>query len=400
MARHAISRETQVRQSKANRTGAVAAILCVLTLLNTGVACAQESTAQTFDIGPQSLSTALTAFARQSQQEILFSPELISRKSSSGVRGTLSPLAALKVLLNGSGLSITSTRNGAILIGDPASTSDASSNTVASTPLALAEVVVSAQSEARRAQLAAKIAAFVDEVTTSTPGDGGLGLVQWHEPVCPLVSGLSQAKGEFVLARISDIARAADVPLAGEHCRPNLYVYMTARPVQLLQERQKRDFAFTFGADQPPSVVDKFIGTPRAVRVWYVINGEYNSEVPPKNWTAQPVVLGRFHYAFARVFVVVDQRRLGAASLGQVADYIGLVGLAQLKQGARLDGAPSILSLFDKSQQAGPDSMSNWDRAFLKSLYGSDLPPVDPLELRFKEQRREIAQSMVKEIDQ
>src|ERR1700733_8258995 len=131
MAWHAKRREAQLRQSKAPRTGAVATILCVLMLLSMGIACAQESAVQTFDIGPQSLSTALTAFARQGQQEILFSPELIGQKASGGVRGTLAPLAALKVLLNGSGFSITSTRNGAILIGNPASTSDASSNTAA-----------------------------------------------------------------------------------------------------------------------------------------------------------------------------------------------------------------------------------------------------------------------------
>jgi hypothetical protein len=373
--------------------GAVASILCAVIVLSTGFACAGETAPEAFDIGPQSLEGALTAFARQSQQEILFAPELMARKSSSGVRGIMSPLAALKILLDGSGLSFTSTRNGAILVGAPDNTVDAFSNTVASAPIALTEVIVSAQREAQSAQLAARVAAFVDEIAAFATSDGDLGLAQWQDPVCPLVSGLPQAKGEFILARISETARAANVPLAGEHCRPNLYVYVTARPKELLQGMEKRDFAFTFGVDASPSVVEHFIGTPRTVRVWYHINREDDLAV------SSSVFVGPVHYVFARIFVIVDQRRLGAASLGQVADYIGLVGLAQLKQGTRLDGAPTILSLFDRVQPAAPGSMSDWDRAFLKSLYETDVRTFHPFELRSKEQLDEIARSMVREIN-
>jgi len=387
-----------VRQTKVARMGVVTSILCALILLSTGFARAGDTPPQEFDIAPQSLAGALTAFARQSQQEILFAPDLIARKTSSAVRGTMTPLAALKILLNGSGLSFTSTRNGAILVGTLASSSDASPKPVAGTRAELTEVVVSAQSEAQRAALAARIVAFVNEVTAFATGDGALGLAQWHDPVCPLVSGLPQEKGEFILARISEIARVANVPLAGEHCRPNLYVYVTTRPKELLQGMEKRDFAFTFGVDALPSVVEKFIGTPRTVRVWYHINREDDSEVRPTGAGLSHVSMGPVHYAFARIFVIADQRRLRAVSLGQVADYIELVGLAQLKQGTPLEGAPTILSLFDGAQQAIPVSMSDWDRAFLKTLYETDVRTFHPFELRFKEQLDQIARSMVREI--
>ena len=298
----------------------------------------------------------------------------------------MAPLTALRILLEGSGLSFTSTPNGAILIGALASSPGAATNLAASAPAELAEVIVSAQREAQQAQLGARIAAFVNEITDFASGDGGLGLVQWHEPVCPLVSGLSQEKGEFILARISEIARVANVPLAGEHCRPNLQVYVTARPKELLQAMEKRDFAFTFGVDARPTVVEKFIATPRTVRVWYHIDREDDSEVSPTGAGLSHVFTGPVHYAFARIFVIVDQRRLGAVSLGQVADYIGLLGLAQLKQGTRLDGFPTILSLFDGAQQAAPVAMSDWDRAFLKSLYATDVRTFHPFEVRSKEQ--------------
>src|SRR5580698_2113043 len=337
MAGHANRRATEVRQTKAARMGAVALVLSALFLLGTGFAGAGESAPQTFDIGPQSLATALTAFARQSQQEILFSPELIAQKPSSGVRGTMSPLTALKVLLDGSGLSFTSTRNGAILIFNLDTSSGTSSNTVASAPTEFAEiveVVVSAQREAQRAQLAARIAAFVNEVTAFAPGDGGLGLAQWHKPVCPLVSGLPPEADELIRARILQIARAANVPLGGERCQPNFYVYVTARPEELLQDMENRDFAFTFGADALPSVVEEFIGTPRSVRVWYSSSEKASGGkpvttgsaclppyVPPLavpvecNYEDSHLMLSASR-EFARIFVIADETRLHGVTLG------------------------------------------------------------------------------------
>ncbi len=91
--------------------------LCTLILLSTAYARADERTPQAFDIGPQSLATALAEFARQSREEILFAPDVVAQKQSGGVRGTMPPLAALKILLKDSGLPFSSTPNGAILVG-------------------------------------------------------------------------------------------------------------------------------------------------------------------------------------------------------------------------------------------------------------------------------------------
>jgi len=80
---------------------------------------AEEPALRQFDIGAENLSTALNEFARQSQQQILFAPEVVSQKLSTAVRGKMQPLAALKLLLKDSGLKFTTTPSGAILVGDP-----------------------------------------------------------------------------------------------------------------------------------------------------------------------------------------------------------------------------------------------------------------------------------------
>ncbi|MEJ0006482.1 MAG: hypothetical protein WDM77_08990 [Steroidobacteraceae bacterium] len=77
-------------------------------------------------------------------------------------------------------------------------------------------------------------------------------------------------------------------------------------------------------------------------------------------------------YNFSNVLVVVDQRRVRAISRGQFADYIAMVSLAKITPGARLGDAATILSLFDDAQQSVPTGLSDWDQAFLKSLYTTD----------------------------
>ena len=87
-----------------------------LMLLNMAHSRADEFPPQAFDIRPQNLAAALSEFARQSRQEILFAPELVAKKNSDGVRGTMPPLAALTILLKDTGLPFSNTPNGAILI--------------------------------------------------------------------------------------------------------------------------------------------------------------------------------------------------------------------------------------------------------------------------------------------
>src|SRR5688500_9820875 len=93
---------------------------------------AAEGDPRAFDIRSQNLGSALSEFARQSGQEILFAPELVAGKVSVELRGTLEPLEALKVLLEGTGLSFRRTPAGAILIDrTPAASSSSTASDTA-----------------------------------------------------------------------------------------------------------------------------------------------------------------------------------------------------------------------------------------------------------------------------
>jgi hypothetical protein len=92
-----------------------------------------------------------------------------------------------------------------------------------------------------------------------------------------------------------------------------------------------------------------------------------------------------------RVFVIVDQTQVQEVSRGQLADYIGMVALAQLKSNPRLADAPSILRLFDGDPHTAPDGVSEWDQAFLKALYVTEQKSKLQETLVVREMVREIA---------
>jgi hypothetical protein len=71
------------------------------------------------------------------------------------------------------------------------------------------------------------------------------------------------------------------------------------------------------------------------------------------------------------VIIVVDSRQTTNINMGQLADYVAMVGLAQIRVEANTGTAPTILGLFRETQPQIP-GLSPWDKAFLRSLYTTD----------------------------
>jgi hypothetical protein len=258
-----------------------------------------------------------------------------------------------------------------------------------------------------RRALAPKVSKFVDQIVDMENAEG---IPLWKVPVCAMVFGLSPEQRGFILERLADIANAANVPLGGGYCDPNLFIVVTDDPKGLLRgwdDRSPTRMEVFGGASEdlfagaPQSVIDEFIATPRAVRVWYFTRKEdawglpTSAQISPYapaeiHAEASRIVSHNMAYVFFRVFVIADQTRLHGLTIDQLADYFSMVGLAKLKSGAKLGGTPTILKLFDGPPAAAPVGMSAWDQAFLKSLYAS--------EQRSTLQRRQIASAIVREI--
>jgi hypothetical protein len=231
-----------------------------------------------------------------------------------------------------------------------------------------------------------QVKAFVGQIAAK-PYEASLARWQTVAPICPLVAGLSREDGEYILARLSKIAAAAGAPLAPEHCKPNLYIVVSADPDALLKAWNKRD-VWMFGdeSDQGGPKIRKFLNSNSPIRVWY--NAElYSDEGTPLGNTnsCQSALACRTNLrAFASrigfsttrdltsALIMVDGPRARGVNFGQLASYISMIALAEIRAGADLTDAPSILHLFSRSENERPPGLSTWDEAFLKALYHTD----------------------------
>jgi hypothetical protein len=234
-------------------------------------------------------------------------------------------------------------------------------------------------------------------------------LARWISPICPLVGGLPRREGEFILARVSQVALAAHAPLDTEHCRANLLIVVTPEPARLLKEWWTRDPKM-FNDVHGKGAINSFIDSGRAVRVWY--NKAWSSvdgEIPssggsaligvasssmssggegmggatgsatafiglPANPVVDPTKLKYFVVeALTQVLVIVDRNQLTGVDFGQLADYVAMVGLAELKQDVHSTVPPTILSLFDTGVgNTSSRGLTNWDEALLQSIYDTE----------------------------
>jgi hypothetical protein len=369
------------------------------------------------NIPVEDLGTALLTLAADTHQQIAFDYKSVEGYKSTALSGTYTVAEGLHVLIGTTPFLIRATPSGVLTVAAKPAPIAAEARTVADQLSLLAEPTSSAsralQDEvivsARRAELAPRVHAFVNEISVLEQGEG---LARWHVPVCPQVTGLTLQNGEFILARISEVARGAGVPLAGEICHPNLFVFVTHAPQQLLKDMEKRDRAVAFGHATPVNI-DELIATPRVARVWYnsaietpdssipaygfppagQITGTGGPGLPGNvttDWERASRVTRTVERAFTGVYIVIDKGHLQGVTLEQLADYSAMVGLAQIKPGAQLSDAPTILRLFDGAPQAAPARMSDWDQAFVKSLYAA--------EQRVTVQKSEIARGMLSEI--
>jgi len=274
---------------------------------------------------------------------------------------------------------------------------------------------VTVEANRDRAVVEQQVSSFVSALAVRPTQES---LVRWGRPICPLVAGLARDRGEFILARLSELIRNVGAALDTANCRPNFYVIASADPDAFLKAWRKRD-ARLFGDGYGPKI-QRFLQSRQAVRVWY--NASLDTAagmpmtdsvdlgvLPNRNGLEGGIVSGVNNQAYAglptntharlsrlqwdelqrlgSVIVIVDTRRALGVSFVQLSDYIGMVGLTEVRQDADLGTAPSILRLFeaaprtasaasapsaDPASSAAPAGLSRWDEAYLKELYKTD----------------------------
>jgi hypothetical protein len=263
---------------------------------------------------------------------------------------------------------------------------------------------ITVEAARHREEVERQVKAFVAQIAVK-PYESSLARWQTVVPMCPLVAGLPREDGEFILARVSKIAAVAGAPMAPENCKPNLYIVVSANPDALLKAWNKRDVRM-FGneSDQGGTKIRKFLNSDSPIRVWY--NAElYSDEGTPLGNTGdcQSALTCRTNLRanatrivfndtrdLTSALIMVDSTRARGVKFGQLASYIGMLALAEIRAGADGADAPSILHLFSRPENDRPPGLSSWDEAFLKALYHTEQTD--------RQQLGEIKTTMIQEI--
>lgn len=254
--------------------------------------------------------------------------------------------------------------------------------------------------EARRDR-GRQIDRFVDALTPA-PHQGQLSRFEWS--VCPMAMGFSEPQNAAVAARMRKVAEAAAVPLGKADCRPNVFVFVTRDKQAFIELLRKKYPLYFTGFDS--GEVRQLARSP-GVSTWHVkgLLNEDGLPIPTDQADGYYVNLltgvpsrmrptTRPH--FLASIVVVELDSLVGVTTTQLADYAAMRAFAQFDP-ARLNkvAAPTILNVLDAPEgTAVPITLTQWDFAYLRSLYGS-------AENRYvSQQRGEMKRLMRDELDQ
>jgi hypothetical protein len=246
--------------------------------------------------------------------------------------------------------------------------------------------------QAQRQQVEQRAHTFVERLTR---GDRfyGESVAMWRVPLCFLVAGLVRHEGELVLGRLSADADSAGMRLAAERCHPNFFVLFASEPDSMLKDLKARHPGMLGTAG--PTEINHFLRPTKspAVRIWHNADVTNRYGIPLYEFGGSPHQFGvtvcevncvvnfdilesRLYLdrliAFASAIIVVDKTRAKNATLEQLADYIALVGFADIDPDEDVGDAPTILHLFAASAEPAPPGLTAWDRAFLSGLYHTE----------------------------
>jgi hypothetical protein len=247
---------------------------------------------------------------------------------------------------------------------EPAKPPDQKSDTELST--------ITVEAERDRAAVERRINTFVSEIAVAPYLQS---LARWEKeiPICPQVAGLPYADGEYVLARLSEIATSAGASLAPDICQANLRIIVSSVPDEIIAAQYKRE-PWMFG-NANGAKIRQFLKGSAPVRVWYnTTYFNWDGRLCPLN-QGFPVCTQDANVRLAAlrdlssVIVLIDARQIKDITMGQLAAYVAMIGLAEIRINAKIGDAPTILHLFTDPANAPALGMSTWDAAYLKALY-------------------------------
>ncbi|MFL6854581.1 MAG: hypothetical protein ACJ8D3_03915 [Sphingomicrobium sp.] len=253
----------------------------------------------------------------------------------------------------------------------------------------------------------------VDFVKRTGVANGQQQVARWVVPVCIKVIGLTAPQEARVVGLMLGIAREANIPVARVDCQPNVTVTFApdaGQVVRHIHARKPRQLDELSGKER-----EQLLNGAAPVRWWYATQMLDRDGIKSNNLSAPWITAGEGNSPIGLptvdgvtstqqynsgsnvrtptvrslygATVVVDANKAGKTPVDAIAAYAGMVAFAEMSAS---DPPPdSILRLFQPDSIES--SLTDWDMAFLKSLYRM------PLDRRSRIQRGHLVEALLDE---
>lgn len=201
---------------------------------------------------------------------------------------------------------------------------------------------------------------------------------KYEDPICAKTIGLPEPLQREVLDRIRQVAGAAKIDAGREGCSPNLLLIVVADKTAIIEGMRKTRESYLYGVSRDQQ--RRLENSLKPYAAWQIRDVIGADGVPlrrdgdgfPRLFTTaapsrlrmptKPRVLGSV--------VIVETRALRNVSTRQLADFALVRALMPADMAKRDPPPSSVLSLFNPgvTAEGGPQSLTWWDLAFLKSL--------------------------------
>lgn len=205
-------------------------------------------------------------------------------------------------------------------------------------------------------------------------------IARWDRAVCPQVQNVPADINAFITTRIRAIAQAVGAPTSRASCKTNVNIFFTDQPQVLMDtvaDKYPRLLGYHF-VHQAKALSQ----VTRPIQAWYVTstsNGILTAIDDPYQMSlggglGSRLSTGDLRPVLTHVLMVVNTDRILGLKLGAVADYLGVLALAQPRALGQCGDLPSILDLFaaNCADDQKPASLSAADKAYLEGLYSMD----------------------------
>lgn len=261
-----------------------------------------------------------------------------------------------------------------------------------------------------------QVETFADTVVAPPHGRGP---ARWsaRSGICVGVVNLQREAAQAMADRVSEVALELGLPIGEPGCSPNVLIIATDDAPTLtaaLVDRSPNAFKPPYsGSSRSRRQLRRFIESEAPVRWWHVslpVNSETGAiavripgYAPPRTGTMASRLTTVIQNDLRRAYVIIDIDQAESVTFQQLADYVAMVAFAQIDPDADLSGFPTILNVFDNPTIAF--GLTDWDKAYLGSLYGAELNQRNPnaqsgavAALMFRERARDAADAEAAEV--